>query len=1153
MQDEQEKAHGYLYPSSARMSCSPAEFRGSENEIRFQFDCSGLKKGSLSEGKIVVCSDCGEYELPYTVKIEEAPWEEALPFSDLAGFAELARTDENKAFRAFTDPGFCSLITDQPAQLSLYEGLLIQETGHEGMEEFLTGAGLKDPMQFSLEEEELNFGELSEPVSEKLRIRRNTWGYRRIVVESDALFVRPERREFTTDDFTGSSCDLNLILDANLMHAGNNYAKLTIRAGRQMLTLAVTAKRAVKKDAAVQTQHHTRRLLMKELENLYIRFRLQKLDTSLWVENSISVINSYKRAGGEDVFADLFLIHLYFAGNRKQKAEELLKQVEQQRERLNTTERYCYYLYVSTFLYHEDSYVDRVEEELSGRYMSHQTSWPLLWILLYLQEKYLNDATARYDAVREQFQRGCRNRILYVEAYQALKQDPFLLRHLEEFELHLLRFADEEGAMTAEILTQAASLTMHQHKFDRRLYRVLTDGWQQYPSEDLLRAICQLLIRSGKKDPAYFEWFRLGMEKGLRMNGLYESYMATMDRNRLNYWDLPQLARMYFAYDTSLDYGRRAAVYRSISEDRDRDLQTWYNFRPAIERFVMEQLREEHVTKDLMILYRMFLRESMLTEEQAENLTRILFTCEVTCEDDRFRQVIVHSSRALGGHPTSLAEGRALVRIYDPDSAVIVTDAEGGRYAAASFCRVERMSEPQESAHDRLLAWCAKMVPEYPGILTFLCTESEKAHLINESLLPYFCSGCEWGGFSDDFRDRLRCLVLDYYMEHPREESLPAFLNEISYMDYARVNKTAMITLLAEEGRCADAFKLLDVYGAEDIPLIQLVRICSRMVLELEFEENAMLLSLCYLCYESGKYDDKLLRYLILYYEGSVESMVQIWQSACQFGLDTLMLEDRIMTMMLFTREGTRDSEQVFEAYWKKTGRLKICQAYVNLKSYEYFVKGIPVADPVFAYIEEDYRQLSRRGRLDEQEEVCRLALLQHYARMDSLSEKQRGYVQEMLDEFNAKNMRFAFFRRFDADLLKPYYLQGHVFAEYVCNPKSSVKILYRYRKNDGAQEDSPCMEEPVPNRFEGIFVQEFTLLQGEEIECCFVENTGTEEIRSDKWILRAQPEENEEGMYGMLNRLSAAIQAQDEQAVQEQLDEWLTLDYLTEQIFTLV
>ena len=83
---------------------------------------------------------------------------------------------------------------------------------------------------------------------------------------------------------------------------------------------------------------------------------------------------------------------------------------------------------------------------------------------------------------------------------------------------------------------------------------------------------------------------------------------------------------------------------------------------------------------------------------------------------------------------------------------------------------------------------------------------------------------------------QLRAAVLHYYSEHARDDSLPDFLERIAYLDYVKADKAALISLLAEEGECKDAFSLLDMYGSEGIPLLQLVRICSRMILR---ESNA--------------------------------------------------------------------------------------------------------------------------------------------------------------------------------------------------------------------------------------------------------------------------------------------------------------------------
>ena len=129
----------------------------------------------------------------------------------------------------------------------------------------------------------------------------------------------------------------------------------------------------------------------------------------------------------------------------------------------------------------------------------------------------------------------------------------------------------------------------------------------------------------------------------------------------------------------------------------------------------------------------------------------------------------------------------------------------------------------------------------------------------------------------------------------------------------------------------------------------------------------------------------------------------------------------------------------------RKWDEKKLCRAYVNLKAYEYFVKGQPVADGVFRYMERDYAKLSSQGRAAEQEDVCRLALMQHYAMAVQLTQEQRQYVQELLEQYSARGMRFCVLEKVrPRPAGAPYQMKGREFVEYVGNPESIVTISWR-------------------------------------------------------------------------------------------------------------
>ncbi len=1144
------KIRGFIYSSNPRMRCEPIEFQGVRAEIHYQADGNGFPEGGREQGFFTICSDIGEYRLPYILTLPEEsskrdldtkPEEktEDLSLEGSAGdaLAALAKEDFQQAYRSFLRPEFGEALKKEPEKYAWYEALGMTGFSYQTLEEFLCRFGYKETVQLSLDRTEIEIKELSDDSAETVQLIRSGWGFQKITVESDSLFVRPEKKALTADEFIGSTFDLKLVIDPKKMHGGKNYARVVFETPYQKLSVDVCASReTVHPD---RQQRRVRNNLQKKLEELYIRFRLKKIDLETWTERSINVIGSYHRAGGEDPYADLFLVQLYFASGKRQRALRLLEALESRKSHFKTPDCYGFYRYLTTFFYQEASYVDQVEEEIRALFYKDKTNWKLQWILFYLQENLLRDGAARYEAAAEQFRYGCRSRILYYEAYQALLENPFLMRHISLFELQVLRFAAKEDVLTVEMVRHLAVLASHYGKYSPQLFQILEAAFEKEPSPELTRAICLQLMKGERRDEKAFVWYARGVAQELRLTGLYEYYMESTPQ--LDLCRMPQIIRMYFAYDTTLDYRRRAAIYRRIAKRQEEDPQMYRTYRAAMEKFAVDQLEMGRMTEDLAELYRTFIRKENMTRNMTEQLSRLLFTYRFTTDSPRLRSLTVHSERLAEEYSAVFSDGACSIAIYDPDSIVVVEDVDGVRYPADVFCSRKKLFESKE-----MLEWCVS--PEHAGMILFVCAISLEAGLINQKTLPFLVKGCAQQEFSADYRGKLRQTVLHYYTEHLRDESLPGFLEGIDYLDYVKVDKAALITLLAEEGMCKDAFSLLDVYGFEGIPLLQLVRICSRMVLELEFAENTMLLYLCHFCFESGKYDDKLLRYLLLYYEGSIEEMKHLWEAAGSFGLDTMLLEEKIMTMILFTGSGTQGSEPVFEAYARKMGRRKICCAYLNLKAYEYFVKGMATAECIFHYLEKDYAYLKENNRLAEQEEVCRLALLQYYSSQVTLSKKQRGYAAEMLEEFSTKGMRFAFWMRFDEELLRPYQMEGHVFVEYVCDPSHTVTIFFREAGKEGAYR-----KEVMKNCFEGVFVREFTLFYADEIECYLEEECQGERKRTDQRVLKLSDAGTDgRSGYELINRMIRAQKEQDLQQLEQEMENYLQMGYVTKELFTL-
>ena len=68
-----------------------------------------------------------------------------------------------------------------------------------------------------------------------------------------------------------------------------------------------------------------------------------------------------------------------------------------------------------------------------------------------------------------------------------------------------------------------------------------------------------------------------------------------------------------------------------------------------------------------------------------------------------------------------------------------------------------------------------------------------------------------------------------------------------------------------------------------------------------------------------------ILAYLLRYYDGPVERMKELWQAGKDFEADTFVLEEKILVMVMFTRSGAENTEEIFDSYRKALGRKKMC------------------------------------------------------------------------------------------------------------------------------------------------------------------------------------------------------------------------------------
>ena len=211
---DKRKVKGFIYADSPRMAYEPSDFNGISEKIVYESDITGMEEGDVLEGAFTVCSDLGEYRIPYHIEIARSMVKTSAEVIDsLEDFQKLAREDFQKAYPVFVSEGFRNMLERQkPEWIPLYEGLRTQASGYADMEEFLVGIHAKDVVNLTLEKPDAYFEGLGQTQKESAVLSKDGWGFQKLDICTDAEFLEVERPVVTTDEFIGSTYRLDYLI-----------------------------------------------------------------------------------------------------------------------------------------------------------------------------------------------------------------------------------------------------------------------------------------------------------------------------------------------------------------------------------------------------------------------------------------------------------------------------------------------------------------------------------------------------------------------------------------------------------------------------------------------------------------------------------------------------------------------------------------------------------------------------------------------------------------------------------------------------------------------------------------------------------------------------------------------------------------------------
>ena len=1136
--ENQKKIRGIVYSTSPRMEVLTSHFEGEEVRIRYKFNSKGMSEGLTEAGEFVIVCNQNEISLSFVASISKEYAQSTLgTIKNLYDFSCLARSNWEEAYQLFYHKSFINIIKpNEIKERMMYAGILEAKPSNMHMEEFLIGIRKKDRITLTLDNQEFRFDGVEESIQEIVEIKKSDWGYVEITASCEEDFIQIDKARITSADFIGSVYPFGFIIDPDKMHKGVNYGRIRLASAYETLDICVTARKEPQnkniEEPSVEMQKKECQLGIMEL---YQAYRLKRIVTGVWANETIDILNHLHALEPDEPMHLLMKAQCLIINRQRQEAQWILDDFRRECTDRKSPE-WGYYLYIMTLIEREPSYVDRLTKEIEAIFRENPDNVMLFWVLTFLQDKYFSNNSLKLKSIEYWVNKGNTSPYLYLEAYYLIWQDPYLLAKMGTFEKRVLRWAVKRRAITKDIAGQIFQIAENTRGYDPSLYDFLCAAYEASPKEEYVGIICAYLIKGQKYDKKYHHWFEKGISLELRITGLYEAYLISMDERKIE--PVPKIIRMYFQYDCNLPYKKIAVLYNNIIASKNSDMDTYLQYRKIMSRFAMEQVEAGHMDDNLAVLYEDMLDLGLVNKEIANALADTLFTRKIIVFDPKIVKVVVYQKQMKQPQVVTLTDNTAYFNLYSEDYVLLFEDAYGRRYCSASY-QLQNLMDVQ-----KYLAKCMSFAPERVPYLLYYFDKKMNYLTFTQQDKEYLKTVMTSDEVHPSYKAKLLPEILRFYQMNAYDADVENYLLNADYNYLDESTRKFVIELLVEHHLHEVACDQLYDYGIDQLGSAGKVSLATYLIDKLEGREDEFLVDLAAAAFFKKKYNDKILKYLCDYYSGPTSRMLSLWNAANVYEIECFELSERLLVQMLYADNLVLEGEEVFAYYYDKGGKDFVTLAYISDCAHKYFVENKQIHEDIFRVIE------ARMLYDMELNDACKLALLRYYSQQEYLGNRQLAMEEELLAEFTRRNMHFAFYKKLHPDLVLKYHLYDKVFLEHRTNPHSHVILSYS-RDEDG----DIFIKEDMSDVYDGIFVKAFTMFFGEAIQYYISEeHNGQVQVSESNRIMNQDVYNREdESRFHRLNQMLISASLQEEDALKRQMKDYAAQSEMTSKIFKLL
>ena len=722
-----------------------------------------------------------------------------------------------------------------------------------------------------------------------------------------------------------------------------------------------------------------------------------------------------------------------------------------------------YFLYLKAMYYRTPEVISKAVTGIREFYELSEYKAEALWMLIYLDREYVYNKRLQYDTIRQLFEDGNNSSLLYFEACDILNENPNYMEELGKFEISIFRWGVRYGYISLALSYQFARLALKMKFYNKAVFYIAQKLYGVEPDEQFLQVICSLLIKGNRTGKEYHEYFRLAVEANLKIIGLNEFFIRSMDFT--TYDIIPQRVLIYFTYSNSLDYLEKAYLYSNVLRNKESYEEVYGAYYSKMLPFVEEQLLKGRINEHLAYLYTCFQKEVLEKPDNWKSVCDILFYHKLICNNPHISGVYVSCPETEQERYYPLSAGVSNVEVYNSRAVFYFVDNNEQRYVRD----IQYQLKPFLSTEQFEKEWIRRNLSNKKILLM----ESEK---MNEGIKEDGIAVLQQLTFNDDFVRWIQTeaveKLLTYYENHQEKRSLARWLGKIDYSNISVEFRKTLMDYYMEVGMMEEAFFGIELYGCDIMGSAKILRLASFGAQYYQGKKDEETLSLAYAAFIRKKCNKDTLTYLMKHFQGETAVLLDIWERGRRFGLETADFERKVLEQVMFTGNDTEGVFPVFESFYQTNEGDDLIDRYLEYASMKELESSMELNDFMHMAIGQEIVN----GRMENRH--SRIHFLYYFAGREEWYDTIKDTAVYIIEGFLQEKFYLPIYHAYAQWVHFPIYYRELTFLTYRGRAGQHVILNYQI---DGEQYSfrNLNLEEVLP----GMYVCHMNFFQRDHVK----------------------------------------------------------------------